>query len=155
MFPFHNLLFLSWTSESLVGGSEERQLCAKVRKCNIEETTRTKVTKVPERKCETIPIPRQVCRPEAVPQPPQTVTQYKTEYKQQCYNVPKPVCKMRPCQYAVQTQQICPITNQPISSGSPCGGGDSCGGSCGGGPAPAPAPDMCGACRQVSGLFFF
>ena len=71
---FHNLLFLSWTTQNLVGGEEERQLCAKVRKCNIQETTRTKVTKVPERKCETIPIPRQVCRPEAVPQPPQIVS---------------------------------------------------------------------------------
>merc|ERR1712110_1057519 len=138
----------NWTSERLVGGSEERQLCAKVRKCNIEEKTRTKVTKVPERKCENIPYNRQVCRPEAVPQPPQMTTQYKTEYRQQCYNVPKPVCKMRPCQYAVQTQQICPITNQPISSGSPCGGGDSCGGGGGCGGGPAPAPDMCGACRQ-------
>ena len=57
-----------------MGGSEERQLCAKGRKCNIEEKTRTKVTKVPERKCEQIPYNRQVCRPEAVPQPPQMVS---------------------------------------------------------------------------------
>ena len=68
-------------------------------------------------------------------------TTYTTEYRQQCYNVPKPVCKMRPCQYAVKTQSICPITNQPLDQGpTPCGGG----------PAPAPAPDMCGACRQVT-----
>ena len=29
-------------------------------------------------------------------------TDYKTEYKQQCYNVPKPVCQQRPCTYQVQ-----------------------------------------------------
>lgn len=125
----------NWTNERLVDGTEPRQLCAKVRKCNIEEKTQTKVTKVPERKCDNIPYNRQVCRVEQVQDPPRMQTTYTTEYRQQCYNVPKPVCKMRPCSYAVQTQQICPITNQPISTGNtPCGGG--------------PAPDMCGACRQ-------
>ena len=80
IFPFHDFFFLSWTSERLVGGSEERQLCAKVRKCNIEEKTRTKVTKVPERKCENIPYNRQVCRPEAVPQSPQMVSVQEDSY---------------------------------------------------------------------------
>ena len=66
--------FLSWTNERLVGGSEPRQLCAKVRKCNIEEKTQTKVTKVPERKCDNIPYNRQVCRAEQVQDPPQMVS---------------------------------------------------------------------------------
>ena len=57
-----------------MGGSEPRQLCAKVRKCNIEEKTQTKVTKVPERKCDQIPYPRQVCRVEQVQDPPQMVS---------------------------------------------------------------------------------
>ena len=65
---------LSWTNERLVDGSEPRQLCAKVRKCNIEEKTQTKVTKVPERKCDNIPYNRQVCRVEQVQDPPRMVS---------------------------------------------------------------------------------
>lgn len=138
----------TWTNERLEGGSQPAEICAKVRKCNIEETMETKTRRVPKQRCEDIPINRPVCRVETVQDPPRTQTTYTTEYRQQCYNVPKPVCKMRPCQYAVQTQQICPITNQPLTPGSPCGGGDACGGGGGCGGAPAPAPDMCGACRQ-------
>ena len=58
----------------MVGGEKPAQLCAKVRKCSIEETMKTEVKKVPERKCEQIPYPRQVCRIETVQDPPQMVS---------------------------------------------------------------------------------
>lgn len=138
----------TWSNERLESSPQQAEICAKVRKCNIEETEVDKVTKVPDRRCEKIPYKRPVCRVETVQVPPVMKTTYTTEYRQQCFNVPKPVCKLRPCQYAVQTQQICPITNQPLTPGSPCGGGDACGGGGGCGGGPAPAPDMCGACRQ-------
>ena len=98
-------------------------LCLQVRKCNIVDETRTETTRVPERKCEKVPSTRRKCGTVTVPQPPMEVTRnspppslslsipctlqvpytdYKTEYKQQCYNVPKPVCQQRPCTYQVQ-----------------------------------------------------
>ena len=69
-----------------------------------------------------------------------------TEYKQQCYDVPKPVCSQKPCTYAVQQENICPTCLSPGQPGPSCGSSTPCGG--GSAPAPAPQPDMCGACRQ-------
>ena len=72
--------------------------------------------------------------------------EYVTEYKQQCYDVPKPVCSQKPCTYAVQQENICPTCLSPGQPGPSCGSSTPCGG--GSAPAPAPQPDMCGACRQ-------
>ena len=64
----------------MVGGEEERQLCAKVRKCKIEMKPQTKVTKVPRRVCEKIPYNYTACSPLAVPQPPQRVSVEEDSY---------------------------------------------------------------------------
>jgi len=128
----------TWVTESVQGGEETKEMCAKVRKCNIVDETRTETTRVPERKCEKVPSTRRKCGTVTVPQPPMEVpyTDYKTEYKQQCYNVPKPVCQQRPCTYQVQTQNLCPTCVSPGVPGPSCGQATPCGG----GPAPAPLP---------------
>jgi len=140
---------ITWNDEVLTQGEESKQLCMKVKQCNVVDRTIQKTKKVPERKCEQVPNNRRNCQTIQVPQPPIQVpyTDYRTEYKQQCYNVPKPVCKQVPCSYAVQTQNVCPTCIMPGVPGPACGNNPSTS-SCGGGRAPQPQPEMCGACRQ-------
>ena len=78
-----------WVTESVQGGEETKEMCAKVeytsilkyyllclqvRKCNIVDETRTETTRVPERKCEKVPSTRRKCGTVTVPQPPMEVT---------------------------------------------------------------------------------
>lgn len=127
--------------------------------------------KVPKQECVDVQKTIKDCQSVPVPQAPYSVPtmEYRTEYRQQCYQVPKPVCKMEPCSYQVQTQNICPTCVMPGVPGAgcgdqcggvyggadPCGGGDGCGGGVSSGypgpgyPGPGyPGPNMCGACRE-------
>jgi len=119
---------ITWTDHQLNrGATKEVEKCFNVRTCNIEQDMETINSKVPKRECDKIPQPRRVCNTVAVPQPPQTIqtTQYKIEYKQQCYNVPKPVCRQSPgpCVYNVVQENICPIAQEcSISNEMPCPG---------------------------------
>jgi len=142
----HNATF-SWTDERIDSTMEDKQMCKTVKTCNIVDDFKTETKKTQKKECNQVPITKQQCTTVQIPSPPQRVpyTDYRTEYKQQCYSVPKPVCKQVPCQYAVQTASICPTCISPGTPGPSCGPSDPCGG----GPAPAPAPvDMCGSCRQ-------
>jgi len=138
----------TWTNDALNDGAMRKiEKCHNVKTCKITETTRQGTRKVPKRDCK--PVSRVVkdCASVPVPQQPYEVpyTDYVTQYKQQCYQVPKPVCRMEPCSYRMQTQNICPTCISPgvpgaaCGEGSPCsagmiGGGGGCvGSSCGGG----------------------
>ena len=157
-----SLWFFSWTNENLLGGTEMKQMCQTVRTCEIVEREDSRTIRVPRQQCDNVPFTRKKCGSIQVPQPPVEVPtmEYRTEYKQQCYNVPKPVCRMEPCNYRVQQAPVCPTCIDgapgPDCSSGLCGGGgggssSSCGGgSCGGGGGGVrPPADMCGACRQV------
>jgi len=139
---------ISWEDEKLTNNPEPRQLCADVKVCKKVPKEEKRYKRIPEKKCEQVPKQRQQCRTVMVPQPPikQQTVEYVTEYKQQCYDVPKPVCSQKPCTYAVQQENICPTCLSPGQPGPSCGSSTPCGG--GSAPAPAPQPDMCGACRQ-------
>ena len=81
-FSFHDFPFLfSWTNERLEGGSQPAEICAKVRKCNIEETMETKTRRVPKQRCEDIPYQRPVCRVETVQDPPRTVSVHEASFE--------------------------------------------------------------------------
>jgi len=159
----------TWTNDVLSDAEMKKvEKCHNVKTCKITETTRQGTRKVPKRDCQQIPQTTKDCSSVPVPQQPYSVpyTTYKTEYRQQCYQVPKPVCRMEPCSYQVQTQNICPTCIMPgvpgAGCGDSCGGGsvgpDACGGgvgdSCGGGRAGAAygighgGGSMCGACRE-------
>ena len=76
---------------------------------------------------------------------------YRTEYRQQCYAIPKPVCRMEPCSYAVRRQNICPTGDGcNVGIGSNCVGG-LCGGGIGVGSIGV-ENNLCGACREVKKL---
>jgi len=136
---------IDWVNENLVGGTEMKSMCQTVRTCELVERETQRTLRVPRQQCDDVPFTRKKCGTVQVEQPALEVPtmDYRTEYRQQCYNVPKPVCQMQPCQYQVQQASVCPtcVNGAPTSS---CG---SSRGSCGGAPAPAPV-DMCGACRQ-------
>jgi len=155
---------ITWVNQELSQeGAKELDKCVSVRTCDMQETMETISRKVPKRQCEKVPQPRRVCNTVAVPQPPQTIQtmDYRTEYRQQCYQVPKPVCKQVPCQYSVVSQNICPTCVSPLGVGGTCGT-PSCaqnGVSVGLAPvlpAPLPAPvpgahggvDICNNCRM-------
>lgn len=141
---------ISWTQESLKRTTDPRTICADVKVCKITEVEETQMTKVPERKCDKVPQTRKKCNTVYVPQPPieQPWTDYVTEYRQQCYEVPKPVCVSKPCSYQLQTTNICPTCVSPGQPGPQCSQSTPCGGGSAPAPLPAPAPDMCGSCRQ-------
>jgi len=151
---------INWTNENLQGGGTEmKQMCQNVRTCEIVEREESRTSRVPRQQCDNVPYTRKKCGSIQVPQPPIEVPtmEYRTEYKQQCYNVPKPVCRMEPCQYSVQQAPVCPtcINGSPgpdcNSQSGQCGGGGGSGSSCGGGSCGGggrPPTDMCGNCRQ-------
>lgn len=141
---------INWTNENLVGGAEMKSMCQTVRTCDLVEREDRRTIKVPRQQCDNIPYTRKKCGSVQVPQPPVEVPtmDYRTEYRQQCYNVPKPVCRMEPCQYQVQQVPVCPTCINGVpgpSCGSQVSGG---GGGCGGAGLTRPNTDMCGACRQ-------
>ena len=82
-----------------------------------------------------------------------SVTKWKIEYRQQCYEIPKPKCYLEPCTYDVVVEPVCPVCpdlpgpgvcpsptcQRPL--GVAAGGVQVGGGRIGGG-------DMCGNCRQ-------
>jgi len=141
----HNATF-QWTDERVDQTMDQKQLCKLVKTCNIVDDFKTEIKKTQQKKCDQVPITKNVCNTVQIPSPPQRVpyTDYRTEYKQQCYQVPKPVCRQEPCSYAVQTANICPTCISPGTPGPSCGASTPCGGQ-----VSPPAPvDMCGSCRQ-------
>jgi len=121
----------TWTNDVLNDGAMRKvEKCHNVKtcKCKITETTRQGTRKVPKRDCKPISKVVKDCASVPVPQQPYPVpyTDYETKYRQQCYQVPKPVCRMEPCSYQVQSQNICPTCTSPGVPGPACG--DSCGG---------------------------
>ena len=100
----------SWNNENLLGGTESKKMCQTVRTCDIVEREDSRTVRVPRQQCDNIPYTRKKCGSIQVPQPPIEVPtmEYRTEYKQQCYNVPKPVCRMEPCTYQVKQAPVCP-----------------------------------------------
>ena len=124
---------INWVNENLVGGMEMKSMCQTVRTCDLVDREESRTMRVPRQQCDSVPFTRKKCGSVQVPQPAIEVPtmDYRTEYKQQCYNVPKPVCKMEPCSYQLQQASVCPT---------------SAGGSCG--LSARPPAEMCGACRQ-------
>ena len=100
----------SWNNENLLGGTESKKMCQTVRTCDIVEREDSRTVRVPRQQCDNVPYTRKKCGSIQVPQPPIEVPtmEYRTEYKQQCYNVPKPVCRMEPCTYQVKQAPVCP-----------------------------------------------
>lgn len=162
----------NWTNDILSDGvMKSVNKCHQVKTCKITETMKQGMRKVPKKECRNVPVTTKDCQSIPVPQAPYQVpyTTYRTEYRQQCYPVPKPVCRMEPCSYQVIQQNICPTCVMPgvpgagcgdscgggmIGSGA-CGGGGGCGGSVGGGGpygggagGPYGGGNMCGACRE-------
>lgn len=150
---------ISWMDEELSPMSEKDvEKCHSVKTCKITERMETRTKKVPRQVCNKVPQPRRVCNSVPVPQPPQVVQtmSYRTEYRQQCYNIPKPVCKQVPCQYNVVATNICPTCQEPNMPGAGCGtpscmqvgGVGSAATVINTAPVISQGSDMCGACRS-------
>jgi len=155
--PIHKVTF-NWTNEEIVVEREELvKKCHNVRTCKVIEKTEPRTKNVPKQECKEIPYTTQECKSIPVPQDPiqeEYVTyEWRTEYRQQCYAIPKPVCHLEPCSYEVRTQNICPTCISPGVPSSNCGAecnigvGSNCDdGFCGGGMAVG--NNICGACRE-------
>jgi len=153
----------TWVNEEKEPEADEQiEKCHSIKSCKVTTKMETRIQKIPKQECEKISQPRKVCNSIAVPQPPQVIsyTDYRTDYKQQCYRIPKPVCRQVPCQYHVVSQNICPLqsscpTNNfgggpcPTSSCDQMTGGTMVGGMNGAISLPEAVGgiDICGACR--------
>jgi len=140
----------SWTNEEIVVNKQETvEKCHNMRTCKVINDEEERTRKVPKQECTNIPKTTKDCQSVPVPQEPIKVPtmDYRTEYRQQCYAIPKPVCRMEPCSYAVRRQNICPTGDGcNVGIGSNCVGG-LCGGGIGVGSIGV-ENNLCGACRE-------
>jgi len=113
----------TWVNQELETEADKQiEKCHSVKTCKVTTNMEQRIQKVPKQECEKIEQPRKVCNSVAIPQPPQVIPtmDYRTDYRQQCYRIPKPVCRQVPCQYHVVKQNICPTCTNPNYGGGPC-----------------------------------